>query len=362
MGLSGSKPKKSKKSKHNSAKRSKVETKSVKAKQPQPQPQPQEQSFSFKTSPGPSCKHESLSSSSFFSSSLSCSASLSSSSSSLPPCEATKPTRSQPQSQPDYKLIKDNFKTYSELEVGLRKAGLETSQLIIGIDFTRSNTEKGGPPYFNHDNLHELDVQHPNPYQQVLKIMCKSLAPFDEDQYIDAYGFGDSKTRNKRVFSLQTNPLDGNVDQPCYKLEGVLERYTEIVPHLTFSGPTSFAPIIRKAIELVKDRDEYHILLIIADGAVNDKQNTIDAIVEASKHALSIVCIGVGQGPWDIMEEFDDEIPERDFDNFQFVDFYKVMQECKHDDSQETKEVQFAKHALMEIPDQYTYISQNILK
>lgn len=251
--------------------------------------------------------------------------------------------------------ISDNYESYDELQKALREAGLESSQLIVGIDFTKSNTWQGGLPYYHCENLHEMS-NTPNPYQQVLNIMCKALEPFDNDQLIPAYGFGDINTMDRSVFPLNTiNNGYGFVEQPCFKLDGVLERYNNLAPYIVMSGPTSFAPIIRKAIELVKITKEYHILLIIADGAVTNIKESEKAIIEASEYALSIICVGVGKGPWDEMKKFDDEIPKRKFDNFQFVDFYEHMNKC------ENKEYVFATHALMEIPEQYKYIKKNIL-
>jgi E3 ubiquitin-protein ligase RGLG len=47
------------------------------------------------------------------------------------------------------------------------------------------------------------------------------------------------------------------------------------------------------------------------------------------------------------MHKFDDELPERDFDNFQFVDFTELQAQTPTNKLEAT----FARDSLMELPD-----------
>ncbi|CAN7121319.1 unnamed protein product [Brassica rapa subsp. narinosa] len=254
-----------------------------------------------------------------------------------------------------YSKISDDYSSLDQVTEALARAGLESSNLIVGIDFTKSN-EWTGARSFNRKSLHFIG-NTPNPYEQAIAIIGRTLAAFDEDNLIPCYGFGDASTHDQDVFSF--NPEE----RFCNGFEEVLGRYKEIVPQLKLAGPTSFAPIIDMAMTIVEQSGgQYHVLVIIADGQVTrsvDTENgqlspqelkTVDAIVQASKLPLSIVLVGVGDGPWDMMREFDDNIPARAFDNFQFVNFTEIMAKNK---AQSLKETEFALSALMEIPQQY---------
>ncbi|XP_059640599.1 E3 ubiquitin-protein ligase RGLG2 isoform X2 [Cornus florida] len=263
-----------------------------------------------------------------------------------------------------YSRIADNYRSLEEVTEALARAGLESSNLIVGIDFTKSN-EWTGAKSFNRRSLHHIG-DGLNPYQHAISIIGKTLAAFDEDNLIPCFGFGDASTHDQDVFSFHPD------ERFCNGFEEVLSRYREIVPHLKLAGPTSFAPIIEMAMTIVEQSGgQYHVLVIIADGQVTrsvdtehgqlspQEQKTVEAIVEASKFPLSIILVGVGDGPWDMMREFDDNIPARAFDNFQFVNFTEIMLKNV---APSRKETEFALAALMEIPSQYkATIELNIL-
>ena len=138
-----------------------------------------------------------------------------------------------------------------------------------------------------------------------------------------------------------------------YTIDNIIKIYHECLKNdkLTFSGPTEFAPIINKVISQIKDNNlEYHILMILTDGVIDDLQETIDALVKGSFLPLSVIIIGIGDADFTKMEILDgDEVPlissigeRRMRDLVQFVPFNKF----KNDENKLSKEV------LEEIPRQ----------
>lgn len=230
------------------------------------------------------------------------------SSSSLIPTFRTSNSRRPKEKNAKYAYIPDNFSSLDQVTLALREAGLESSNLILGIDFTKSN---------------EWTVT----------------------------------THDQELFSFQSDNL------PCHGFEEVLACYRKIVPVLRMSGPTSYGPVIEAATDIVeRSGGQYHVLVIIADGQVtrsvdisdgelsSQEEKTISAIVDASSYPLSIVLVGVGDGPWEDMKNFDDKIPTREYDNFQFVNFTDIT---SRSGTPTEKETLFALAALMEIPLQY---------
>ncbi|KAM0930532.1 hypothetical protein ACQ4PT_000903 [Festuca glaucescens] len=264
------------------------------------------------------------------------------------------------------------YDTLDQVKAALQLVGLESSNLIIGVDFTKSN-EWTGKHCFDGRSLHHLDLgaSSLNPYERAIGIVGDRLSAFDEDNEIPCFGFGDMSTHDQDVFSFYG---DG---RPCLGVLEVLQRYREIAAGVRLSGPTSLAPIIEAAMGIVEEsRYQYHILMIITDGQVPRcsgahfgsnleesrsenyiEERTLQALINASHFPLSIVLVGVGDGPWDddLMQIHDSQLR---FDNFQFVDFTKIM---STEMSLAEKEEQFTFEALKKIPAQFAaIISQRI--
>lgn len=235
-----------------------------------------------------------------------------------------------------------------------KDAGVESCNLIVGVDFTRSNLWQGKET-FHGESLHTLDCPHGlNPYECALRAVSTSLKGFDDDGVLPAFIFGDVQTRHVSV-----RPLSSASE--VIALDGLADAYRKSLMKPQFSGPTSFAPLIDRSIEIVNGSGgQFHVLLILADGCVDETldclNRTREAIVRASESPLVIVMVGMGDGPWSVMREFDDGLPERKFDNFQFVEFTKfhlLLRDGEKMKQQRLADTAFMVCAFQEVPAQY---------
>lgn len=227
--------------------------------------------------------------------------------------------------------------------------------LIIAIDFTGSN----GHP--NDDgSLHSVRPGVMNDYERAISSCGNIVAYYDYDQKFPVFGFGailPGTSQASMCFNINSNPMDPEI----YSINGVLEEYHKIVMNLSFSGPTYFAPILRKSIEIIERESgtlKYTILMILTDGIINDMNETIDLLVRGAKLPLSVIIIGIGDANFDNMEILDaDDNPlvsstgekcVRDL--VQFVPFSKF----------EHNQEKLAEQVLEEIPTQILeYYTQN---
>lgn len=67
-------------------------------------------------------------------------------------------------------------------------------------------------------SLHHLDARLPNPYEQALAAIARTLSQYDEDDLIPAYGFGDVTTHDQAVFCFNEG------GRPCNGLSECLSR------------------------------------------------------------------------------------------------------------------------------------------
>jgi len=226
--------------------------------------------------------------------------------------------------------------------------------LDIAIDYTESN----GLPS-SKSSLHYIKAEEGNDYEKAIKSCGNIIANYDYDQIFPVYGFGGIPPNSNEVSHCFNINFDDNPE--IQTLENIIKKYKESLDKVTLSGPTNFAPVIKKVMDEInndlennKDENHYYILLMLTDGVIIDMVDTVNCIVEASKLPLSIVIVGIGEADFENMERLDgDEVPLvnsfgeiRKRDIVQFVKFNTFKEKNAIADKELAEEV------LKEIPRQ----------
>ena len=143
------------------------------------------------------------------------------------------------------------------------------------------------------------------------------MKEFDETGEIPCYIFGDHDTRDHSIKPLIPNAKSANIKG----MANVLKSYRETCPSIMMHGPTTMGPIIAEAIRLCQQSRQYHILIIMTDGGISNEEQDALEVIRASNYPLSIIAVGLGDGPFGVLEKFDNKLKKRKFDNFNFFDF-----------------------------------------
>jgi len=218
-------------------------------------------------------------------------------------------------------------KNYSFLDY--IRGGMQIN-LTVAVDFTGSNGNPANPM-----SLHYVGTNS-NSYEIAIRSCGNIVAYYDYDQLFPAYGFGGKFCGNNVVSHCY--PLNMNMENPDIQgIEGIIQAYRNILNQTTLYGPTYFHEIINRVVDIVKEdvraenKMNYNVLMILTDGIIDDMDETIDALVEASFYPISVIIIGIGDADFRNMDVLDaDDEPlmdsrnrKADRDLVQFVPFKK---------------------------------------
>lgn len=255
-----------------------------------------------------------------------------------------------------FEVITDKYKTYDELVSGLRQAGVEDMTILLAIDLSKSNTWTGEKTY--HKSMHDF-TEGDTPYMRIMRLIFPIVNTFASAKTnLGVYRFGDSETKDRKIAAL--DPLAVNGNPMVNGLENCIAAYQRALSTYSLSGPTTMAPFINECAAYARSTKTYVVAIILTDGDVSNPTADGQAVIAASKSApLSIITVGVGDGDengeFGALEEFDDRLTERRFDNFQFVNMNEME---RHFIRSERPDLDFATNLFMEIPDQYKAIKQ----
>ena len=195
----------------------------------------------------------------------------------------------------------DSIKNYSFIDY--LRGGMQIN-LTVAIDFTGSN---GNPNNVN--SLHYLGP-NANQYETAIRACGDIVAYYDYDQKFPAFGFGGKFYGNQNVdhcFPLNCNPNDPEING----IDGILQAYRVVLNNTQLFGPTYFHYFIDRLNAQVKEDvarenyNNYNILMILTDGIIEDMDDTINSLVEASYLPISVIIIGIGNADFSNMDVLD---------------------------------------------------------
>ncbi|KAJ9464977.1 Protein BONZAI 3 [Diplonema papillatum] len=230
------------------------------------------------------------------------------------------------------------------------KGGFEIN-LTICVDFSSSN---GKPTDVTSLHYSDPNRRLDNEYVKALKAVVKVLGEYDKDQAFPFYGYGARERTSMDPAASDIFPVTFDPHRvEVHGIEGIVDAYWKCLDRIEMAEPTRFKNCMDKAYHMASGKKEsYQIVLFVTDGQISDLQAMVDVVVECATEPISVIIIGVGDGPFADMEYLDGDdrplvssdgkMPNRDLVGF--VPFREFQ-----DDPE-----QLARETLKEIPKQFT--------
>ena len=231
----------------------------------------------------------------------------------------------------------------------------------VCIDFTASN---GNPS--ERKSLHRFGNpgEPMNDYEKAITSVASVIEAYSTTKQFSVYGFG-AKIKMPDGSLSDTQhcfPIYGG-ESIVHGAAGVIKAYHDCLGAVSLSGPTYFAPLIDNAAYVsatkgcTQANQNYYIMLILTDGVIDDKNETIQSIIRAADTPLSVIIIGIGNEDFTDMTTLDGDSKllqqggaSASRDIVQFVPFNKFLQKGP---------VALAQSVLAEVPSQLLKYMEN---
>lgn len=180
------------------------------------------------------------------------------------------------------------FDQYMEAGVQLR--------LVIAIDC--SGSTKG---------LHNTGAAgKSNHFESAIREVGSILIPKEKTHRFGFLGFG-AKLNGSKHPSFAFNHEKSERNLSVNSVDEAIELYRKVYPKIEPEEPTNLSAVLDRIRMMMKHQDKknykiYTLMVIMTDGDITDRQDTVDKIVECASYPLSVVVLGIGQGNFDFME------------------------------------------------------------
>ena len=183
------------------------------------------------------------------------------------------------------------FNEYVDAGVQLR--------VIMAVDCSGSTKE-----------FHKIDLEGPpDLFERAIKETATILIKKEKSNRFAFLGFG-AKVKGCRHPTFAFNHEKSERNLSVNSVEEALELYHKVYPAIEPEEPTNLAAVIERVKMMILHQDSrnfkiYTLLVVLTDGDISDRQETIDKIVECSQLPLSIILVGIGQKNFDDCEYFE---------------------------------------------------------